>query len=111
MEPNELTPKPKKRKAKPAPQKNGHKNGRDHGERTTEETRPKTVSSGNVAVKIWANRIPGGGYSYRFRFCRLSYWELDKFDGEDVVDAILAARKAKRWILGHRWRTFFGFRK
>jgi hypothetical protein len=113
METHDLTPKPKKRKAKPAPEKNGHQNGRDNGERPTErDTEPTDkVSSGNVEVRIWANPIPGGGYSYRFKFSQKGNWKLCYFDGDDGDDAVIAARKARRWILAHRWRTLFGFRR
>jgi hypothetical protein len=112
MEQHELTPKRKKRKANAAPENPGHENGRcDEGRADERDTRPTAeVSSGNVEAKIWANPIPGGGYTYRFRFGQKADWKDEYFDGEDDGDAIKVARKVRQWILRHRWRTLFGLR-
>ncbi|HYV38097.1 MAG TPA: hypothetical protein VE988_20595 [Gemmataceae bacterium] len=113
MDTNELTPKPKKRKPRTAPLGNGQQNGQHNGERQPERDTQATakVFSGNVEVKIWANPVPGGGFSYRFRFCQRRNWTVEYFDGDDNGDAVIAARKVRRWIMRHRWRTFFGYRQ
>jgi hypothetical protein len=113
MQNDELTPKPKKRKEKPPPASAGPANGRDGGERPDgRETRATdTVSSGNVEAKIWANPIPGGGFTYRFRLGQRYDWTDEYFDGEDDRDAIRVTRKVRKWILRHRWRTLFGSRR
>jgi hypothetical protein len=69
------------------------------------------VASGNVEAKIWANPLPGGGFSYRFRFGQKSGWGHQYFNAQDDCDAILAAKKVRKWILRHKWQTLFGFRR
>ena len=114
METNEITPKPKKRKAKPAPKENGHRNGQHHEERAPErDTRPiAEVRSGNVMARVWANKnLVGSPFSYRFRFSRVSDYQKAYFDGDDGNDAVIAAKMVKRVILRHRWKALFRFRK
>ena|ERR1043165_89880 len=106
---NEVAQKPKRKKAKSAPENNGHENGQINGERKPErDTRPiAEIRSGNIMARIWANPDLVGSYTYRFRFSRVTDYQKSYFHGGDADDAIVAAKMVKRFILRHRWRTFF----